>query len=144
MTQKWRIQQLTKIYRNLNTGKLYCYCLAILPIGCILKPPPCVSRLPRPEVHLLKVKAGARMDKEDCRKASQGGEDALAHSSILPCHHKILLRGGLFNLFCFSEREQKTQLVAYFTNGFVFPITRIIQSSLHKNGSLSRHMSLTF
>ena len=87
------------IYRNLNTEKLYCYCLAILPIGCILKPPTCLSRLPGPEVQLLKVKAGARMDKEVDRKASQGGEDAPAHSPILPCHHKILLRGGLFILF---------------------------------------------
>ena len=90
-TQKRREQQLTTIYRNLNAGKLYSYCLGILPIGCILKPPTCVYRLPRPEVHLLKVQAGARMDKEAYRKASQGGEDALAHSSILPCHHKIFL-----------------------------------------------------
>ena len=35
-TQKRREQKLTTIYRNLNTGHLYCYCLAILPIGCIL------------------------------------------------------------------------------------------------------------
>ena len=83
--------ELTTIYRNLNTGQLFCYCLAILSIGCIFKPPTCLSRLPRPEVHLLKVKAGASMDKEANRKASQGGEDALAHSPILPCHHKILL-----------------------------------------------------
>ena len=29
-------------------------------------------------------------------------------------------------IICFSEREQKTQLVAYFTNGFVFPTIRIV------------------
>ena len=28
-------------------------------------------------------------------------------------------------IICFSKREQKTQLVAYFTNGSVFPIVRI-------------------
>ena len=45
--------------------------MAVLPIGYILNPLTYLSRPLRPKVQLLKVPAGARMDKEDDRKAGQ-------------------------------------------------------------------------
>ena len=70
---------------------LFCRGMAALPLSCILKFPAGLSRPPRHEVVLLEVKAGAGMDKESDRKSTQRGEDALAHTSILPGHHSVIL-----------------------------------------------------
>ena len=67
------------------------YDMAALPFGCILKYLDGLSCLPHHEVGLLKVQTGAGMDEEADRKVSQGREDALAHSTLLPGHHPLVL-----------------------------------------------------
>ena len=67
------------------------YYMAALPPGCILKSPAGLSCLPRHAVGLLEVQTGAGMDEEADRKVSQGREDALAHSTLLPGHHPLVL-----------------------------------------------------
>ena len=67
------------------------YDMAALPFGYILKSLAGISSLPHHEVGLLKVQTGAGMDEEADRKVSQGREDALAHSSLLPGYHSLLL-----------------------------------------------------
>ena len=70
-------------------GKIYY--MAALPPGCILKSLAGLSCLPHHEVGLLEVQTGAGMDEEADRKVSQGREDALAHSTLLPGHHPLVL-----------------------------------------------------
>ena len=65
--------------------------MADLPFGCILKPLAGLYCRPHHEVGLLEVQTGAGMDEEADREAAQGGEDALAHSTLLPGHHSLLL-----------------------------------------------------
>ena len=65
--------------------------MSLLPSGWILMSLPGISCLPHHEVGLLKVQTGAGMDEEADRKVSQGREDALAHSSLLPGHHSLVL-----------------------------------------------------
>ena len=67
------------------------YFMAALPPGCILKSLAGLSCLPHHEVGLLEVQTGAGMDEEADRKVSQGREDALAHSTLLPGHHPLVL-----------------------------------------------------
>ena len=67
------------------------YFMAALPPGCILKSLAGLSCLPHHAVGLLEVQTGAGMDEEADRKVSQGREDALAHSTLLPGHHSLVL-----------------------------------------------------
>ena len=65
--------------------------MAALPPGCILKSLAGLSCRPHHAVGLLKVRTGAGMDEEAERKVAQGREDALAHSTLLPGHHPLVL-----------------------------------------------------
>ena len=76
-------------YSGQSIGEIYY--MAVLPSGCILKSPAGLSCCPHHEVGLLEVQTGAGMDEEAKREAAQGREDALAHSSVLPGHHPLVL-----------------------------------------------------
>ena len=65
--------------------------MAALPPYHILKPLAGLSCLPHPEGGLLDVQTGPGMGEKAERKAAQGREDALAHSSLLPGYHSLVL-----------------------------------------------------
>ena len=69
--------------------------MAALFCGCIHKSLADLSSLPHLEVGLRKVQTGARMDEDADRKATQRKDDALAHSTLLPGHNSLILRGKL-------------------------------------------------
>ena len=83
---------------------------AALSFGSFLKSPAGLSCLPHHQVGLREVQPGSRMDKETDRKATKRREDALAHSSVLPGHHSLNLRGELkyFSLKLFLRRMFST------------------------------------
>ena len=65
--------------------------MAALLSGRILESPAGLSYLPHHEMGLLEVRTGEGMDEEADRKVTQRREDAVAHSTLLPCYHPLIL-----------------------------------------------------